>query len=333
VFGSAGEFGFAAGFSHGAGYQIWLRGRSIAGMVLSHLSRLASHLEGLGSHAMRGSGLRFRLWCNLRVTRFTPLLLLLACTNSSNLPNAPLPLPTVISIPDLKPIPETPVPVQPVDGILEFGTGERVTLRVLAFYDANSNNRRDNAEVVLESAGLRLTPVKLGDFGPEKIGPARVVRASKEGLLIARVPVGVYSLEFVKITVAGTDPNAAQWATAERVLGLSQDASLELPAFCQIEARTQASPIGVCVPQYDLRPRASLAAVPEDIEVGGIAKLRFRADDDAVVTLEPFGQVESFIEIDFWERFVQPKGTTTYTLRAKNAYGTREVKATVTVQP
>jgi hypothetical protein len=240
--------------------------------------------------------------------------------------------PAVIGLPDAKPAPN-PEPVAPIDGVLEIGTGERPTLSVHTFYDADKNDKRDPEEGALGLAGLRLTPVREGPNGPEKTGPGRLVRTTKDGLLLARVPAGMYSLEYANIISAGQDPNAAQWASAEAVLTLSQDQSLDLPAFCQVEARIQPGPVGVCAPEFDLKPRAFLAVVPEEVQVGEKATLRFRADDESSVTLEPFGTVESFRESDFFERIIKPTLTTTYVLRAKNAFGTREVRATVTVKP
>ena len=219
--------------------------------------------------------------------------------------------------------------------MLEIGTGERPTLRVRAFYDADKNYLRGPDEIALERAGLRLTPVMDGPNGSEKTGPGRIVRTSKEGVLLARIPAGLYSLEFVNILSSGSDPNAALWASAaeERIEIKDKDQSLDLAAFCQIEAKVQPVPTGQCRPEYDLKPRAFLAAVPETIQAGQTSWLRYRADDEAVVTLEPFGEVESFRETGFFERPVQPKVTTTYTLRAKNAYGTREILVTVNVLP
>jgi hypothetical protein len=234
--------------------------------------------------------------------------------------------PTVIAAPQ-------PKPPELVDGVLEIGTGERPTLSVHAFYDADKNDKRGPSEIALEMAGLRLTPVRDGEFGYEKTGPGRIVRTTKDGLLIARVPSGLYRLEYANLISAGEDPNAAQWATAEEIVSLDKDKSLDLPAFCQVKALVQPSPVGSCTPAYDLKPRAFLAAVPEEVQAGQIATLRFRADDEASVTLEPFGEVESFRETDFFERTVKPETTTTYTLRAKNAYGTREIPVIVVVKP
>jgi hypothetical protein len=241
--------------------------------------------------------------------------------------------PTVINFPDPKPEPK---PVEPVDGVLEIGTGERPTLTVHVFYDADKDEKRGATEPPLERAGLRLVPVKDGPNGSEKTGPGRIVRTNKEGVLVARLPPGLYSLEFVNIRSPGDDPNAALWASSaeERIVMEDQkDQSLELSAFCQVETKVQPSPVGVCVPQYDLKPRASLAAVPEEVQAGQTATLRFRADDEAAVTLEPFGVVESFRATGFFERDVQPTQTLTYTLRAKNAYDTQEISVTVTVNP
>jgi hypothetical protein len=258
------------------------------------------------------------------------LLMLAACTS----PDASEPVsPAVINLPDPNP---QPTPVEPVDGVLEIGTGDRPILTVHVFYDANKDDERGATEPPLERAGLRLTPVKDGPNGPEKTGPGRIVRTSNEGVLLARVPPGQYSLEFVNILSPGEDPNAALWASTakERIVMEDQkDQSLELSAFCQVETKVQPSPVGVCTPEYDLKPRASLAAVPPEIQSGQTSTLRFRADDEAIVTLEPFGVVESFRATGFFEREVQPSVTTTYTLRAKNAYATQEIKATVTVKP
>ena len=98
--------------------------------------------------------------------------------------------PTVISVPDTKPQPNlppnppipAPIPA-PIDGLLEIGTGERPTLTVHAFYDADKNYLRGPDEIALERAGLRLTPVMDGPNGSEKTGPGRIVRTSKEGVL------------------------------------------------------------------------------------------------------------------------------------------------------
>ncbi len=256
------------------------------------------------------------------------LVMLAACTGPD--PTEPV-SPTVINLPDPKPQPK---PLEPVDGVLEIGTGERPTLTVRAFYDANKDDERGATELPLERAGLRLTPVKDGPNGPEKTGPGRIVRTTKDGVLVARVPSGLYNLEFVNIRSPGDDPNAALWVlTAREGIEINKDQSLDLPAFCQIQTIIQPAPTGVCTPEYDLKPRASLAAVPEEVKAGQTSTLRFRADDESVVTLEPFGVVESFRVTGFVEREVQPTQTTTYTLRAKNAYGTREIPATVKVLP
>ena len=288
---------------------------------MSFVLALVSHLLGLGSHAMRpmlmARGAIVLLIC-----------LLAACTD----PDASEPVaPTVVDLPDLKPEPK---PVEPVDGVLEIGTGDRPTLTVRVFYDANKDDERGPEEVALERAGLRLTPVKDGPNGPEKTGPGRIVRSSKEGVLVARVPSGLYNLEFVNILIPGEDPNAASWTpTAQEGIEIKdKDQSLDLPAFCLVKTIVQPGPVGVCTPEYDLKPRAYLAAIPPT-ESGGITKLRYRVDDEATVTLEPFGEVESFLATGFFERPVQPTQTTTYTLRAKNAYGTREIPVTVTVNP
>ena len=256
------------------------------------------------------------------------LLILAACTG----PDAPEPVsPAVINLPDPKPQPKPP---EPVDGVLEIGTGDRPTLTVRAFYDANKNDERDASEIPLERAGLRLTPVKDGPNGSEKTGPGRIVRTTKEGVLTARVPPGLYNLEFVNIRSPGEDPNAALWASsAAEGIEINEDQSLDLSAFCQVETKVQPSPIGVCTPEYDLKPRAFLSVIPEEIQAGQGSKLRYRTDDEAIVTLEPFGEVESFRETGFFERDVQPTQTTTYILRAKNAYDTREIPATVKVAP
>ena len=263
--------------------------------------------------------------------------LLIACTEGS--PTIPV-TPSVIALPDPKPEPKPPEPkppepLEPVDGVLEIGTGDRPTLKVRAFYDADKNDERGPNEIALERAGLRLTPVKDGPNGTEKTGPGRIVRTNKEGILLARIPSGLYNLEFVNVVSPGDDPNAAQWVLTaqERIEIKDKDQSLELPAFCLVETIIQPGPVGVCTPEYDLKPRAFLAAVPNEISAGQVSTLRFRADDQATVTLEPFGEIESFRETGFFERSVKPEVTTTYTLLAKNAYATREVKATVTVNP
>jgi hypothetical protein len=258
---------------------------------------------------------------------------LIACTEPS--PTVPV-TPSVITLPDLKPEPKPPEPKppEPVDGVLEIGTGDRPTLTVHAFYDVDKNDERGPQEIALKRAGLRLTPVKDGPNGTQRTGPGRIVRTSKEGVLLARVPPGLYSLEFVNVVSPGEDPNAAQWVlTAQERIEINKDQSLDLPAFCLVETIIQPGPVGVCTPEYDLKPRAFLAAVPSEVSAGQISTLRFRADDEATVTLEPFGAVESFRETDFFERTVKPEATTTYTLLAKNGYATREVKATVTVNP
>jgi hypothetical protein len=256
------------------------------------------------------------------------VLVLAACTG----PDATEPVsPTVINLPDPKPQPK---PVEPVDGVLEIGTGERPTLTVHAFYDADKNDERGLEEVALERAGLRLTPVKNGPNGPEKTGPGRIVRTTKDGVLTARVPPGLYNLEFVGVVSPGDNPNAALWAlTAQEGIEINKDQSLDLPAFCLVETIIQPAPTGVCRPEYDLKPRASLAAVPKEVSAGQISTLRFRADDESIVTLEPFGVVESFRATGFFERPVQLTQTMTYTLRAKNAYGTQEIPVTVKVTP
>jgi hypothetical protein len=283
-------------------------------------SALASHLYGLGSHAMQPMLMARGAIC---------LLMLAACTG----PDSTEPVsPTVINLPDPKPQPK---PVEPVDGVLEIGTGDRSTLTVQAFYDADKNDERGSQEIALERAGLRLTPVKDGPNGTEKTGPGRIVRTTKDGVLIARIPSGLYSLEFVNVVSPGDDPNAAQWVLTaqERIEIKDKDQSLDLPAFCLIETIIQPAPTGVCTPEYNLKPRASLAAVPEEVQAGQTSILRFRADDEAIVTLEPFGVVESFRVTGFFERDVQPTQTTTYILRAKNAFGTQEIPATVKVMP
>jgi hypothetical protein len=253
--------------------------------------------------------------------------------------------PTVISLPDTNPVPNptpnpepapgpVPAPV-PVDGLLEIGSGDRPTLSIRAFYDGNKNDKREANEIPLERAGLRLTPVRDGPYGTERTGPGRIVRSTKDGVLIARIPSGLYSLEFVNILSPGGDPNAALWASAaeERIEIKDKNQNLDFAAFCQIEAKVQPAPIGICTPEYDLKPRAFLAAVPEEVQVGQSSTLRFRADDEATVTLEPFGEVESFRVSDFFERVVRPIRTTMYTLRAKNAYGSRDIPITIKVVP
>ena len=276
----------------------------------------------------------FKVWGGLGWSVLAALVFLISCTEPS--PTVPV-TPSVIVLPDPKPEPKPPEPkpLEPVDGVLEIGTGDRPTLRVQVFYDADKNDQRGPEEVVLERSGLRLTPVKDGPNGTEKTGPGRIVRTSKGGVLIARVPPGLYSLEFVNILSPGDDPNAAQWVLTaqERIEIKDKDQSVDLPAFCLVETIIQPSPVGVCAPEYDLKPRAFLAAVPNQVSAGQISTLRFRADDEATVTLEPFGEVESFRQTDFFERDVKPEVTTTYTLLAKNGYATREVKATVTVNP
>jgi hypothetical protein len=258
------------------------------------------------------------------------LLMLAACTS----PDASEPVsPAVINLPDPNP---QPTPVEPVDGVLEIGTGDRPILTVHVFYDANKDDERGATEPPLERAGLRLTPVKDGPNGPEKTGPGRIVRTSNEGILVARVPPGLYNLEFVSIVSPGENPNAALWAStaAEGFLIKDQkDQSLDLSAFCQVETKVQPSPIGVCTPEYDLKPRAFLDAVPREIQAGQTSILSYRADDEAIVTLEPFGVVDSFVTRGFFERPVQPTQTKTYILRAENAYGTREIPTTVNVMP
>jgi hypothetical protein len=291
---------------------------------MSPVLALVSHLCGLGSHAMQpmlmARGTMLLLIC----------LLLAACTG----PDATEPVsPAVINLPDPKPQPK---PIEPVDGVLEIGMGERPTLTVQVFYDANKDDQRGPEEVALERAGLRLTPVKNGPNGPEKTGPGRIVRTNKEGVLVARVPPGLYSLEFVNIRSPGDDPNAALWASSaeERIVMEDQkDQSLELSAFCQVETKVQPSPVGICTPEYDLKPRAFLDRIPAEIQVGQTSTLSYRADDESVVTLEPFGVVESFRATGFFERDVQPTQTMTYTLRAKNAYDTQEISVTVKVNP
>jgi hypothetical protein len=288
---------------------------------MSPVLALASHLCGLGSHAMQPM---------LMARGIIFLLVLAACTAPD--PTEPV-SPTVINFPDLKPQPK---PVEPVDGILEIGTGERPTLRVQVFYDADKNDVRGTEEVALERAGLRLIPVKDGEFGFEKTGPGRIVRTDKNGVLVARIPPGLYNLEFVNIRSPGDDPNAALWASTavEGFLMEKQtDKSLSLSAFCEVNVEVQPSPIGVCTPEYDLKPRASLDAVPREIQAGQTSILNYRADDEAIVTLEPFGVVDSFVTRGFLERPVQPTQTKTYILRAENAYGTREIPTTVNVMP
>jgi hypothetical protein len=295
-----------------------------------------SHGWGLGSHAMR-IFLRQSLfsgfvavisWFTVGVAASS----LLSCAAPASAVN-----PALIPILDPKPVPKPeppdPQPDPAMDGLLELGSGERPTLSIQAFYDANSDDTRQPGEAALESAGLRLTAVRVGVKGPEKTGPGHIVRTRKDGLLIAHVPVGMYLLGFVKTTSAGSDANAAQWASSEILINLEADQAVDLPAFCQVEAVTQPASTGACAPKYELRPRASFAVVPDSITPGQTATLRFRTEDQAVVTLEPFGVVESFREKDFFERTVQPSVTTTYTLRAKNAYATREINVTLTVKP
>jgi hypothetical protein len=255
------------------------------------------------------------------------LLVLAACTAPD--PTEPV-SPTVINLPDLKPQPK---PVEPVDGILEIGMGERPTLTVQVFYDANKNDVRGTEEVALERAGLRLIPVKDGEFGFEKTGPGRIVRTDKNGVLVARVPPGLYNLEFVNFLIPGEDPKWVSTAAEGIVMEDKIDKSVDLSAFCEVKTKVQPGPVGVCTPEYDLKPRASLDAVPPEIQVGQTSILNYRADDEAIVTLEPFGVVESFRATGFFERPVQPTQTKTYILRAENAYGTREIPTTVNVMP
>jgi hypothetical protein len=255
------------------------------------------------------------------------LSMLAACTG----PDATTPVsPTVINLPDPKP---QPTPVEPVDGVLEIGTGDRPTLTVQVFYDADKNDVRGPEEVALEQAALRLIPVKDGEFGFEKTGPGRIVRTDKNGVLVARIPPGLYNLEFVKFLNPGEDPKWVSTALEGILIEDQKDQSLNLSAFCEVKTKVQPGPIGVCTPEYDLKPRASLAAVPPEIQSGQTSTLRFRADDESIVTLEPFGVVESFRATGFFERDVQPTQTMTYILQAKNAYATTEIKATVTVKP
>jgi hypothetical protein len=247
--------------------------------------------------------------------------------------------PALIPIFDPKPDPKPDQPNPAGDGVLELGSGERPTLSVQAFYDANSDDTRQPGEAALETAGLRLTAVRAGTKGPEKTGPGQIVRTRKDGVLMAQIPAGLYLLGFVKISGTGSDVNdvndvnTAQWASSEILINLEADRRVDLAAFCQVQAVTQPSAGGACSPKYDLQPRASFAVVPDSITPGQTATLRFRTEDQAVVTLEPFGTVESFREKGFFERSVQPLVTTTYSLRAKNAYATREIKITLTVEP
>jgi hypothetical protein len=279
---------------------------------------LCSHLCGLGSHAMQPM---------LMARGILFLLILAACTSPD--PTEPA-SPTVINFPDPKPEPK---PLEPVDGVLEIGTGDRPTLTVQVFYDADKDDERGPAEIALERAGLRLIPVKDGEFGFEKTGPGRIVRTTKEGILVARVPPGLYNLEFVNFLSPGEDPKWVSTAAEGIVMEDKIDKSVDLSAFCEVKVEVQPSPVGVCTPEYDLKPRASLDAIPREIQAGQTSILNYRADDEATVTLEPFGVVESFRATGFFERPVQPTQTTTYTLRAKNAYGTQEIFATVKVMP
>jgi hypothetical protein len=302
---------------------------------MSSVLALTSHLCGLGSPAMRFILKGEFLWLLL-------IPVFVGCSGKGE--GVPV-SPTVISLPDTKPLPTpTPKPIpepvpepmpEPIDGLLEIGAGDRPSLTVRTYYDGNKNDKREANEIPLERAGLRLTPVQDGPFGTEKTGPGRIVRSTKDGVLIARIPPGLYSLEFVNILSPGSDPNAAAWASAaeERIEIKNKDQSIILAAFCQIDAKVQPAPIGVCTPEYDLKPRAFLAAVPEEVRAGQASTLRFRADDQASVTLEPFGAVESFRVSDFFERTMRPTRTTTYTLLAKNAYGVRAVPVTVNVLP
>jgi hypothetical protein len=263
----------------------------------------------------------------------------------------PGPTPTPIPEPIPVPVPEpAPPPTPPIDGVLEIGSGpDRPTLNVQAFYDANDTGTRDRQEPPLGRAGLRLSPVRIGENGPEQTGPGRIVRADQNGNLRARLPKGLYRLEFVTILSPGPDKNAALWVTSEWVLELEADGSLDLdsdgkpdlkagstlglPAFCQIATKRQPEPDGMCSPKYDLRPRAFLGINPTEITAGQTATLLYRTDDEATVRLDPFGTVETFRETDFFERVVTPETSTTYTLRAQNAYDTLEVSVRVTVNP
>jgi hypothetical protein len=301
------------------------------GDFMSPVLALVSHLCGLGSHAMQPM-----LMARGTICLLICLLLLVACTG----PDATVPVsPAVIDLPDPKPQPEPqpkPEPVAPVDGVLEIGTGERPTLTVRVFYDANKDGERGSKEIALERAGLRLTPVKDVPNGEEPTGPGQIVRTSKEGVLIARVPPGLYRLEFVNIVSPGADPNAALWAysaAAERLEILGKDKLVNLWAFCQVEAKVQPSPVGVCTPQYDLRPGAFLNAEPLSINLGGQSVLEFGTYDEATVTLEPFGSIAPFRAGEVLKRSVTPTVTTKYTLKAKNAYATREIPITVEVTP
>jgi hypothetical protein len=304
-----------------------------SGEFMSSVLALVSHLCGLVSHAMRPM-LMARATIDVLICWLICwpiwLLLLVACGSPDVSPPVS---PTVITLPDLI---NEPKPVEPVDGVLEIGTGDnRPTLTVQAFYDADKNDLRGPEEVALERAGLRLTPVIAGEAGFEKTGPGRIVRANKAGVLLARVPPGLYNLEFVNVRSPGDDPNAALWAltAAEGVEIKDQNQSLDLPAFCLVETIIQPGPVGVCTPEYDLKPRAFLAATPTEIQAGQTSILSYRADDEAVVTLEPFGVVDSFVTRGFLERSIEPQVTTTYTLRAKNAYGTQEIPIMVKVTP
>jgi hypothetical protein len=292
---------------------------------MSPTSLYASHLCGLGSHAMQQLKQKVRDGVGLLAV-VLGFMLVVACSD----PNPPALATPTTAVPDLKPEPKP----EPIDGVLEIGTGERPTLSVTAFYDANGNDKRDATEVALEMAGLRLTPVKNVETGLQQTGPGRIVRSSKQGVLVAHVPTGLYRLGFVPVISAGSDPNAGLWVLTEQEVLLGLNTSIDLAAFCQLDAKHIAPvPVGPCAPQYDLKPRAYLGALPEEIRPGETSILRFRTDDEASVTLEPFGEVESFKEFDFFKRLIKPEVTTTYTLRAKNAYDTQEVSVRVVVKP
>jgi hypothetical protein len=303
------------------------------GDFMSSVLALTSHLFGLGSHAMQPILMVRAAICLLVLG----VLSLAACTSPDVIPPV---TPTVINLPDLTPQPKPqpkPEPVPPVDGVLEIGTGDRPTLTVRVFYDANKDGKRGSKEIALERAGLRLTPVKDGPMGMEPTGPGQIARTSTEGVLVARIPPGLYSLEFVNIVSPGKDPNAALWAysaAAERleILG-KEDKLVNLWAFCQVETKVQPSPVGVCAPQYDLRPGAFLNAEPLSIKLGGQSMLEFGTYDEATVTLEPFGAIAPFRAGEVFKRSVTPTVTTKYIMQAKNAYATREIPVTVEVTP
>jgi hypothetical protein len=212
-------------------------------------------------------------------------------------------------------------------------------------YDSNDNGRYDSGDVTLSNFGLRLTPVKRDQSGAWIQSQASKILRTPRGNhrwngVFVRVDPGNYRLDPIGVRTE-TSTDQAVWKTNRPIIDATGDDDFfvsYLFAACQSNGLIVPFPDRgaqsewACRPELDLLPRASLETTTPVIRPGQSAVLRYQVSDEARVSLTPgFNHVRGYSADGSFSLSVAPTQTTTYTLRARNEFGTRIASVTITV--